>query len=220
MRKKNLDWRCKLPRQFVKDTLRALAEARAGKLTPYEYGPGMLKKITLFLDFDGVLHPFLARSSAEAFCHLPRLERVLREFPVVQIVIASTQRESVPLAHLAQRFSLTLLPASSASRRYWKCTTPVTWPIVATVRFWRTCAAVTRTGWPSMTTRACFRLIAPNWSYVMMVFEKRKNGPCVLLWGSVDETIKNFHRHRVHQFCRYRADEHWPRCRDWRRSLF
>lgn len=105
MRKKNLDWRCKLPRQFVKDTLRALAEARAGKLTPYKYGPGTLNKITLFLDFDGVLHPFLARSSAEAFCHLPRLERVLREFPAVQIVIASTQREAVPLAHLAQQFS-------------------------------------------------------------------------------------------------------------------
>lgn len=105
MRKKNLDSRCKLSRQFVKDTLRALAEARAGKPTPYEYGPGTLQKITLFLDFDGVLHPFLARSSAEAFCHLPRLERVLREFPAVQIVIASTQRESVPLTHLAQRFS-------------------------------------------------------------------------------------------------------------------
>ena len=32
IKKKNLDWRCKLPRQFVKDTLRALAEAKAGKL--------------------------------------------------------------------------------------------------------------------------------------------------------------------------------------------
>lgn len=59
----------------------------------------------LFLDFDGVLHPFLARFSSDAFCHLPRLEKVLREFPAVQIVIASTLRESVPLAFLVQRFS-------------------------------------------------------------------------------------------------------------------
>lgn len=59
----------------------------------------------LFLDFDGVLHPFLARSSVDAFCYLPRLENVLREFPAVQIVIASTQREAVPLALLVQRFS-------------------------------------------------------------------------------------------------------------------
>ena len=38
-RKRLLDWRCKLPRQFVKDTLRALVEAKAGKLTAYDYGP-------------------------------------------------------------------------------------------------------------------------------------------------------------------------------------
>ena len=59
----------------------------------------------LFLDFDGVLHPFLTRSGPDAFCYTPRLERVLREFPAVQIVIASTQREAVPLAFLVQRFS-------------------------------------------------------------------------------------------------------------------
>lgn len=59
----------------------------------------------LFLDFDGVLHPFLARSSAEVFCFLPRLEKVLCEFSAVQIVITSTQREVIPLALLVQRFS-------------------------------------------------------------------------------------------------------------------
>lgn len=59
----------------------------------------------LFLDFDGVLHPFLARASSEAFCYLPRVEKVLREFPAVRIVIASTQREHTPLALLVQRFS-------------------------------------------------------------------------------------------------------------------
>jgi hypothetical protein len=65
----------------------------------------MNKPPILFLDFDGVLHLFLARSSADAFCYLPRLEKVLREFPAVQIVIASTQRETVPLEILVQRFS-------------------------------------------------------------------------------------------------------------------
>lgn len=56
----------------------------------------------IFLDFDGVLHH---ENVTLKRCHLPRLEKVLREFPAVQIVIASTQRESVPLALLAQRFS-------------------------------------------------------------------------------------------------------------------
>jgi len=59
----------------------------------------------IFLDFDGVLHPFLDRSSAKAFCYMPRLEKVLREFSSVQIVIASTQREVVPLALLRAQFA-------------------------------------------------------------------------------------------------------------------
>lgn len=65
----------------------------------------MNKPPILFLDFDGVLHPFLARFSTDAFCYLSRLEKVLREFPAVQIVIASTQREAAPLALLVHRFS-------------------------------------------------------------------------------------------------------------------
>ncbi len=59
----------------------------------------------IFLDFDGVLHPFLARSSTDAFCYLPRLESVLRDFSNVQIVIASAQREVMPLALLKEQFA-------------------------------------------------------------------------------------------------------------------
>lgn len=59
----------------------------------------------IFLDFDGVLHPFLDRSGAKAFCYMPRLEKVLREFLSVQIVIASTQREIVPLPLLKEQFA-------------------------------------------------------------------------------------------------------------------
>lgn len=45
----------------------------------------------LFLDFDGVLHPVSAKV-ADCFSHLPRLEKVLREFPHVQVVISSMWR--------------------------------------------------------------------------------------------------------------------------------
>lgn len=38
-RKRLIDWRHKLPSRFVKSTLRALAEAKAGKLTAYQHGP-------------------------------------------------------------------------------------------------------------------------------------------------------------------------------------
>jgi hypothetical protein len=61
--------------------------------------------LIIFLDFDGVLHPFLTRSSTDAFCYMPRLEKVLREFPSVRIVIASTQREVVPLPLLKEQFA-------------------------------------------------------------------------------------------------------------------
>ncbi|MEO8171185.1 MAG: HAD domain-containing protein, partial [Oxalobacteraceae bacterium] len=60
----------------------------------------------LFLDFDGVLHPFaMPPDAAQLFCHLPRLEGVLRDFPEVQVVISSTWRESRSLAELAALFS-------------------------------------------------------------------------------------------------------------------
>jgi hypothetical protein len=52
----------------------------------------------LFLDFDGVLHRFLARSGPDAFCYLRCLKRVLREFPALRIVIARTQRGILPFA--------------------------------------------------------------------------------------------------------------------------
>lgn len=62
----------------------------------------------LFLDFDGVLHPEYCERPVpedEVFCHLPRLERVLRDFPTVEIVISSMWRYSFPLERLRERFS-------------------------------------------------------------------------------------------------------------------
>lgn len=60
----------------------------------------------LFLDFDGVLHPFPKPiDSAQLFCNLPRLETVLRDFPDVQIVISSSWREDQTLEELVALFS-------------------------------------------------------------------------------------------------------------------
>ena len=59
----------------------------------------------LFLDVDGVLHPFLERSEAQVFCYLPRLEHDMREFPALQNEITGTQRAVMPLALLVQRFA-------------------------------------------------------------------------------------------------------------------
>ena len=51
----------------------------------------------LFLDFDGVLHPFFPRDDRsdeenQLFSYLPRLERVLREFSDLRVVITSSWR--------------------------------------------------------------------------------------------------------------------------------
>lgn len=59
----------------------------------------------LFLDFDGVLHPEPCSDSSILFCHLPRLESVLRDFPDVRIVISSTWRTAHTLDNLKANFS-------------------------------------------------------------------------------------------------------------------
>ncbi|MDD2881097.1 MAG: HAD domain-containing protein [Rhodoferax sp.] len=60
-------------------------------------------KLCLFLDFDGVMHPQPYRGNA--FCQLPLIEDVLREFPSVQIVISSSWREHYDLMSLKRMFS-------------------------------------------------------------------------------------------------------------------
>lgn len=57
----------------------------------------------LFLDFDGVLHPFSRPQGA--FSLLPDFERVMRDFPDVDIVISSTWREAHDLAQLRAIFA-------------------------------------------------------------------------------------------------------------------
>ncbi|GGI55636.1 HAD domain-containing protein [Oxalicibacterium solurbis] len=60
----------------------------------------------LFLDFDGVLHPFpTPEDSSQLFVNRDRLESVLRDYPNVNVVISSTWRESLSLSALAALFS-------------------------------------------------------------------------------------------------------------------
>lgn len=62
----------------------------------------------LFLDFDGVLHPQYDGEPtpvSELFCHLPRFESILQDFPSVEIVISSTWRNQFTLEELRSRFS-------------------------------------------------------------------------------------------------------------------
>lgn len=62
----------------------------------------------LFLDFDGVLHPQFEGGMVPediAFCHRHAFESVMRDFPLVQIVISSTWRLVFDLENLRNRFS-------------------------------------------------------------------------------------------------------------------
>lgn len=73
----------------------------------------------LFLDFEGVLHPFarlLDRpvTESEPFVYLTRLESALREHPHVRIVIASDWRKHHTLAELRRFFSEDIRFGSSA----------------------------------------------------------------------------------------------------------
>jgi hypothetical protein len=63
----------------------------------------------LFLDFDGVLHPIPCKN-ADLLCHIPRLEKVLRDYPQVQIVISSLWRCEQPIEQLRGWFSEDIRP--------------------------------------------------------------------------------------------------------------
>lgn len=63
----------------------------------------------LFLDIDGVLHPLMPRrdrpqSEAGQLSYLPRLAKVLSQYPEVQIVISSTWRVTRTLDQLRVLF--------------------------------------------------------------------------------------------------------------------
>jgi hypothetical protein len=71
-------------------------------LPPAAPGP-----IYVFLDFDGVTHPW---GEAEDFRCLPEFEKVLRDYPEVLVVIASDWRTLFSLPKLAARFATDIQP--------------------------------------------------------------------------------------------------------------
>lgn len=71
--------------------------------------------MVLFLDFDGVLHPEILKDQNELLSRLPLIESVLREYPLVEIVISSAWRlkytdTNVALSTLRQHFAPDIAP--------------------------------------------------------------------------------------------------------------
>lgn len=69
--------------------------------------PPALSLVYVFLDFDGVTHPW---GEVEDFRCMPVLETVLRDYPEVRIVISSDWRTIFSLTKLAARFSEDIRP--------------------------------------------------------------------------------------------------------------
>jgi HAD domain in Swiss Army Knife RNA repair proteins len=57
--------------------------------------------VILFLDFDGVMHPF---NQTNLFCREESLARFLRDFPEVEVVISSSWRETHTLKNMLTFF--------------------------------------------------------------------------------------------------------------------
>lgn len=60
----------------------------------------------LFLDFDDVLHPEPCYNHEKLFCYLPKLEKVLIDFPQVRIVLSSIWLETRTFDTLRDFFAL------------------------------------------------------------------------------------------------------------------
>lgn len=69
----------------------------------------LIEPLLIFLDFDGVLHPFSDRH-IRRYCDLPKFERVLRLSDEARIVITSSLREDRPLSELRGIFSTDIQP--------------------------------------------------------------------------------------------------------------
>lgn len=77
------------------------------QITSENFPAPALRPVYVFLDFDGVTHPW---GEVEDFRCMPVLETVLRAYPEVRVVISSDWRTIFSLAKLAARFSEDLRP--------------------------------------------------------------------------------------------------------------
>lgn len=66
-----------------------------------------MSPVYVFLDFDGVTHPW---GEVEDFRCLPELEAVLRDYPETRVIIASDWRTLFSLPKLVARFSEDIRP--------------------------------------------------------------------------------------------------------------
>ena len=73
----------------------------------------------LFLDFDGVTHPYPC-SIGDEFCCLPHIEEVLLQHPEVEVVISSSWREMYSLEYLQGFFSADIAARIRGVTRYSK----------------------------------------------------------------------------------------------------
>ena len=81
-------------------------------------GPGILP-VYVFLDFDGVTHPW---SQAEDFRCLPVLEAVLRDYPETRVVISSDWRTLFSLPKLVVPLRSWQQASTSPSQAMKPCT--------------------------------------------------------------------------------------------------
>lgn len=85
------------------------------------------RTVTVFLDFDGTVHPALCKGS-EAFSWVPRVEQMLRSIEPVEIVISSSWRWSTPLEEMKVHLSpwlasrvIDITPRFETGRREMEC---------------------------------------------------------------------------------------------------
>lgn len=74
--------------------------------------------MTLFLDFDGVLHPAFCPDE-EHFCRRPLFEDVMRRHPTVRIVISSSWRRIYAIDYLRSRFSRDIAERIVGTTQLW-----------------------------------------------------------------------------------------------------
>ncbi|MFA9275572.1 MAG: HAD domain-containing protein [Candidatus Aquirickettsiella gammari] len=74
----------------------------------------------IFLDFDGVLHPEPCYDQNQLFCFLPRLEKILHEFPHVSVVVSSTWRDTRSLDTLRDFFDVAIRHRIIGATPHWR----------------------------------------------------------------------------------------------------